>query len=85
MNTRVKMVSGTANKGNISNAMTDMQYQKRSYETDLFVVCIAFHSAPHDKNIATGETSPAITIMTFITRKLSSPEKFHHRITFITR
>ena len=51
MNTRVKMVSGTANKGNILNAMTDMQYQKRSYETDLFVVCIAFHSAPHDKKI----------------------------------
>ena len=40
------------------------------------------------KNIATGETSPVIsslTIMTFITRLLSSLDKFHHRITFITK
>ena len=40
------------------------------------------------RNIATGETSPVIsslTIMTFITRLLSSLDKFHHRIIFITR
>ena len=39
-------------------------------------------------NIATGETSPVIsslTIMTFITRLLSSLDKFHHRMTFITK
>ena len=40
------------------------------------------------KNIATGETSlviSSLTIMTFITRLLSSLDKFHHRITFITK
>ena len=45
-----------------------------------------FHSGKI--NIATGETSPVISslnIMTFITRLFSSLDKFHHRMTFITK
>ena len=49
-----------------------------------------------EKNIATGETSPAITpyhtyhfsistSLTFITSKLPSQDDFHHLITFTTR
>ena len=49
-----------------------------------------------EKNIATGETSPAITpyhiyhfsistFLTFITSKLPSQDDFHHLITFTTR
>ena len=48
MNTWVKMVSGTANKGSILYAMTDMPYQKRSYETDL---CCCLHCFPLSTSI----------------------------------